>query len=77
MEPIKPPRTFKVYALVKQDGLHLSQVYTSSTTFGSGFHANLTDAEHVRTLEMLKETSNKKIQYHIFELEIPNPACQE
>ena len=77
MEPIKPPQTFKVYTLIKQDGLHMSYVYTSSTTFGPGFYANLLEAEYARTLELLKETTDKKIQYHIFELEIPNPAYKE
>lgn len=77
MEPIKTPKTFKVYTLVKQDGLHMSYVYTSNTTFGSGFFSTSTEAEHARTIEVLKETNGGKIQYHVFELEIPNPAYQE
>lgn len=55
----------------------MSYVYGSNTTFGPGFYANKTDAEHARTIEILKETTDKNIHYHVFELEIPNPACQE
>ncbi len=79
MEPIRPPKTFKVYAVIKQTGLSMSYVYGSSSqssvTFGAGFHGTREEAEHLRTLELLKETAGSK--YHVFELEIPNPAYQE
>lgn len=79
MEPVRPPKTFKVYTVIKQTGLSMSYVYGSSSpsslTFGSGFHGTREEAEHLRTLEILKETAGSK--YHVFELEIPNPVYQE
>jgi hypothetical protein len=78
MEPIKPLKTFKVYAVIKQTGLSMTYVYGSgvnSVTFGPGFYGNREEAEQIRTLELLKETSGAK--YHVFELEVPNPAYQE
>lgn len=79
MEPIKPLPTFKVYAVIKQNGLHMSYVYGSgsSVTFGAGFYGSREEAEHLRTLELLKNTDTGFIEYHVFELEIPNPAYQK
>lgn len=81
MEPIKPPKTFKIYALVKQTGA--SFTYTSgsssSTQLGMGFFITLQEAEHCRTVEVLKDTTSgpTKSQFHIFELEVPNPIYEE
>ena len=78
MESLKPPKTFKVYSLIRQTGMLLNYVYVPGTghiQYGPGFYATRDEAEHSRTLELLKETSNSK--YHVFELEIPNPAYQE
>ena len=81
MESIKPPKMFKIYALVKQTGA--SFTYTSgsssSTQLGMGFFVTLQEAEHCRTVEVLKDTSTgpAKPQFHIFELEVPNPIYQE
>jgi hypothetical protein len=80
MESLKPPKTFKVYALFKQTGLLLSNVYasgTGATQYGPGFYATRDEAEHSRTLELLKDTSENRSHYHVFELEIPNPAYRE
>lgn len=81
MEPIKPPKTFKIYTLIKQTGA--SFTYTSgssnSLTLGMGFFTTLQEAEHVRTVEVLKDTTTgaTKSQFHVFELEVPNPVYQE
>ena len=79
MEPILPPKTFKVYTLIRQSGLSLS--YTGCSTVGMslglGFFLTPIEAEHHRTMELLKDTATPKSQYHVFELEIPNPAYQE
>ena len=81
MESIKPPKTFKVYTLIKQTGA--SFTYTSgsasSSPLGMGFFVTLQEAEHCRTVEVLKDTSTgpTKPQFHIFELEVPNPVYQE
>lgn len=80
MNPLPPFPTFKVYALIKQTGLHLNYVYAgggSSVTFGSGFYGTREEAEQFRILEILKETTQGESKYHVFELEIPNPICQE
>jgi hypothetical protein len=79
MESLKPPKTFKVYALIKQSGLSLSYVYGagSSVVYGAGFYQSQQEAEQYRTLEILRDTDSSRGDYHVFELEIPNPAYQE
>jgi hypothetical protein len=80
MEPIKPVKTFKVYTVIKQTGLSMSYVYGSSSpssvTFGPGFYGTREEAEQLRTVEILKDTTSGN-KYHVFELEIPNPVYQE
>ncbi len=79
MEPLKPLPTFKIYAVIKQTGLQMSYVYGggSSVIFGSGFYGTRQEAEQLRTLELLKNTDTVFSEYHVFELEIPNPTYQE
>ena len=79
MEPINPPRTMKVYQLVKQSGLSFTTTGSGSgTSLGVGFYYTLQEAEHNRTLEVLKDTTTgTKPRFHVFELEVPNPAYQE
>lgn len=79
MEPILPPKTLKVYALIKQSGLTFSYTGFSTTgpSIGSGFFLTQTDAEHHRTIELLKDTTSPRALYHVFGLEVPNPAYSE
>ena len=78
MEPISPPRTVKVYQLVKQSGATLSNAGVSGTiSWGFGFYVTQQEAEHYRTMELLKNTDTVKPLYHIFELDIPNPVYKE
>lgn len=82
MEPLKPPPTFKVYTIIKQTGLTLSYVYTSGVSssvinLGAGFYQSRDDAEKARTFELLKDTTEPKPNYHVFELEVPNPIYRE
>ena len=78
MEPIAPPKSVKVYQLLKQNGTYLMSAGVSvPVSWGLGFYATLQEAEHNRTIEVLKNTDAVKPQYHIFELDIPNPAYQE
>ena len=80
MEALKPPKTFNVYTVIKQTGLTMSYVYVSNPTamnFGPGFYGTRHEAEQARTFELLKDVTEPKPQYHVFELEIPNPAYQE
>lgn len=81
MEPIKPPKTVKVYTLIKQTGMSLT--YTGFTpsasgiTLGTGFFLTQLDAEHHRTMQLLSDSATPRSLYHVFELDIPNPAYQE
>jgi hypothetical protein len=79
MEPVKPPKTFKVYTLIKQTGLNMTYVYGAgaAVTFGPGFYQSQQEAEQYRTLEVLKDTASPKSNYLVFELEVPNPAYHE
>jgi hypothetical protein len=78
MEPIKPPKIIKVYQLVKQSGMSLSYGGSGSTGLGMGFYSTQQEAEHNRTLETLKDTTSvPKPKWHIWELDIPNPAYTE
>ena len=81
MEPIKAPKTLKVYSLVKQSGMtfHYTGSSSSMPSLGLGFYPSLQEAEHNRTLEALKDTTSTgtRPSWHIWELEVPNPAYQE
>ena len=80
MEPLKPPPTFKVYTVIKQTGLSLGYVYSSGSpaiNFGAGFYGTRDEAEKARTYELLKDTTDPKPRYHVFEMEVPNPACSD
>lgn len=78
MEPIKPPKIIKIYQLVKQSGMSLSYGGSGSVGLGLGFYSTQQEAEHNRTLETLKDTTiGTKPKWHIWELDIPNPAYQE
>ena len=77
MEPLEPPPTFKIYTLIKQTGMTMSYVYVSTPNtlnLGAGFYSTRHDAEQARTFELLKDTSDPKPRYHVFELEVPNPV---
>ena len=80
MESIKPPKILKIYQLMRQTGMSFSNAAISSpTNLGSGIFPTLQEAEHVRTLETLKDTTTgpNKPRWHIFELDVPNPAYEE
>ena len=80
MEPLSPPATHKVYTVIKQTGMSMSYVYVSmasSVNYGAGFYGTRHEAEQARTFELLKETTVPKPKFHVFELEVPNPAYQE
>ena len=77
MEPIKAPKVIKVYQLVRQTGLSLMPTGTSGTQqLGIGFYISQQEAEYNRTAEILKLSSGSKDRFHIFELELPNPAYE-
>lgn len=49
----------------------------TSSAFGPGFYGSREEAEQLRTIEILKDTTGAGNKYHVFELEIPNPTYQE
>ena len=82
MGPLTPPKTIKIYQLIKQTGMSFTNTGTGSSasaSLGIGFYPTLQEAEHNRTLELLKDASSgsSKPKWHVFELEFPNPAYQE
>lgn len=78
MDPIKPPKTIKIYQLVRQTGISFTNT-GSGGTFGLGFYPSLQEAELNRTMEALKDTTTgmSKPKWHIWELDVPNPASEE
>lgn len=79
MEPIKPPKQIKVYTLVKQTGLSFTYGGSGTSGMGIGFYSTQQEAEHNRTLEVLKDTNtgSTKPRWHVWELDVPNPAYEE
>lgn len=84
MEPIAPPKTLKYYQLLRmstKSGLNFTSVGSipagSTNYIGVGFYTTLQEAEHNRTLELLKDTDASFNSYFVFELEFPNPAYKE
>jgi hypothetical protein len=82
MEPLKPPKTIKLYQLVRQTGMSFTNTGGSSSAsvgLGIGFYPSLQEAEQNRTMEVLKDTTSgiNKPKWHVFELEFPNPAYEE
>lgn len=81
MEPLKPPKTMKVYQLLRmcsKSGLSFSTCGTTPTGanyIGVGFYTTLAEAEHNRTMEVLKDVADSGNSFYVFELEFPNPAA--
>ena len=81
MQGLPLPKTMKVYQLLKmstKSGLYISACgsVNSGPFNGIGIYTTLQEAEHTRTLEILKDTETGN-SYHIFELDFPNPAYKE
>jgi hypothetical protein len=84
MQGLAPPKTMKVYQLLKMStktSLNISSCGTSpggsANYIGTGMYLTLQEAEHNRTLEILKDQDGAFNSYHVFELELPNPAYKE
>jgi hypothetical protein len=79
MEPLKPPKTMKVYMLLRRNGLSHTTVVTNNVnmSLGSGFFTSQHDAEMHRTFEILKMQPGDNSEFFVFELELPNPAYKE
>ena len=80
MQSLEQPRTLKIYLLLRQTGLNLiptGMPPSTTSSLGVGFYFTHTDAEYARTIAILNDTAANQSNFHIFELEIPNPAYQE
>lgn len=84
MEAIKPPKTLKYYQLIRMStktGLNISSIGAApaggNNYIGHGVFTTLQEAEHNRTIELLKDQDAAFNSYHVFELEFPNPAYRE
>lgn len=84
MQSLVPPKLLKYYQLVRMStktGLSISSCGTvpagGANYIGSGIYTTLQEAEHNRTLELLKDPDAGYNTYHVFELEFPNPAYKE
>lgn len=78
MQGLPPPKTIKVYQLLKmsaKSGLYIS--LCGSGSLGMGMFMTLLEAEHTRTLEILRDIDGVYNSYHIFELDFLNPAYKE
>lgn len=78
MKPEFPPETIKIYQLIRRnaDQMYFTSAGTMpvSNSIGAGFYLTREEAEHQRTLEVLK--SKTADEYYLFELEIPNPIVK-
>ena len=78
MKPELPPDTLKVYSLVKRTEMMFTYGGASGAhNMGFGFYATREEAEHNRTLEILRiKDGDFKAEFYVFELEIPNPILK-
>jgi hypothetical protein len=78
MRPIPPEPFFKAFMLIKQDGIYCYPCgYDSNNGMGTGFFQTQNDAEMARTKELLGKNPESNARFHIYELELPNPAYKE
>jgi len=78
MQSLPVPKTVKVYQLLRQSGMIFTLSGTGGDGLGTGFYLNKDEAEHNRTMCVLKEPAGStNVVYHVFELEIPNPIYKE
>ena len=81
MKPLAPPENLTFYVLMKQSStsLYFTTAGTSVTagqpSYGVGFYPTRDDAEKARTYAIMSEKTAD--QYHIFELDFPNPAYKK
>ena len=75
--PVEP--YLKVYMLIRQEGTYLypTGFDTNNHMGGTGFFPSQNVAELMRTKELLGQKPDSTAQYHIFELDLPNPAYKE
>lgn len=80
MKSLDAPEHLIFYVLISQSStsLYFNPTGTgqSGVSYGTGFYGSRDDAEKARTLAVLGDKNTPPYQYHIFELQFPNPAYQ-
>lgn len=78
MRPLAIEPFLKVYLLLRQNGTYLNATgFDANNNMGSGFFPTQHHAELMRTKELLALKPDCTDKFHIYELEIPNPAYKE
>ena len=81
MKPLEAPEFTRMFVLIQQSSttFYFNTTGTSvgQISYGSGFYTSRDDAEKARTLAVLSDKNDPPYQYHIFELEFPNPAFRK
>lgn len=81
MKPLEAPATLTIYMLLSQSSssfyFSTHSVAGMTTTIGSGMFHTRDEAEKARTLAILGDKNSPSNMYHVFELEVPNPAYQK
>jgi hypothetical protein len=80
MKPLDAPEFLRVYMLLQQStsNLYFMPTGTAGTvSMGTGMYPTRDQAEQARTVALLADKTNPPNVYHVFELEIPNPAYQK
>ena len=79
-QPLPAPEFQKWYILVSQSSTSLYFSLTGSAhtpSYGTGFYPTREAAEQARTVSILADKNTPPYSYHVFELEVPNPAYQK
>jgi hypothetical protein len=77
MRPLDAPEYLTIYMLLQQSASSMYFMATgtpSTPSMGSGMYATRDQAEQARTVALLSEKNTPPNLYHVFELEVPNPA---
>lgn len=76
-ESIAAPTHFKIYILIKQNGMYFSNIGADTPSLGLGFFNTIDAAEKSRTMEILKLPADSKEKFLIFDIDVPNPTYQK
>lgn len=76
MKPLDAPEFLTIYMLLQQSTASMyfmpSGPTAGTVSMGTGMYTTRDEAEKARTIALLSDKANNL--YHVFELEIPNPA---
>ena len=78
MKPLDAPEFLCIYMLLMQStsSMYFNPAGVSATpSMGSGIYATRDEAEKARTVAILSDKNNSI--FHVFELEVPNPAYRK